>query len=118
MSLYNRIFRKRGTTKRTSKKNDEINNWLIFIERKHMKTKLKFGKTKTIEGMSCNTFEDSKLKHYTLPELKEKYWEFKKKLMETEVSYGGGMAYGGGGTSIRIVYKNTVEDFILWLEEK
>jgi len=76
-----------------------------------------------------------KQKHYTLPELKEKYWEFKKKLREIQISSGTytynayqGSGGGGGVTGSNwvsggcggtcTVYKDTVEDFILWLEEK
>jgi len=58
------------------------------------------------------------MKKLTLDQLKSLYWEFKKKLMEVEITYGGGYGYSGcGGSSTKIVYKNSVEDFLVWLEE-
>jgi hypothetical protein len=58
--------------------------------------------------------ESMKLKKYTIEELKQKYWEYRKKIMTKWVSQGYA---GGGGSYTEINYADKVEDFIIWLEE-
>lgn len=56
-----------------------------------------------------------KTKTYTLAELKEKYWDFKKIISTKTASYDGGQS-GAGGSYQYIDYPNTIEGFLLWLE--
>jgi hypothetical protein len=58
------------------------------------------------------------MKKITLQELKDLYWDFRKILIIESVtfsSYGGG---GSGGGYDKLVYKDTIQDFLLWLETK
>jgi len=59
------------------------------------------------------------MKKITLQELKDLYWEFRKTLMTEYVPYGGGYTGSGcGGGYDKLVYKDTIQDFLLWLETK
>jgi len=48
---------------------------------------------------------------YTIKKLKEKYWEFKKTFTEKTSGYYAGSGY------FYIEYPNTLEGFLMWLED-
>lgn len=57
---------------------------------------------------------------YTLKQLKEKYWEFKKMEHSSQTGnyYWVRNGDGGCGGGYEYIYPDTLEGFLMWLEEK
>jgi len=58
-----------------------------------------------------------KVKKYTMEELRNKYWEFQKVQATHIETSGGGFSGGCGYSRTYLVYTNTIEGFLLWLEQ-
>lgn len=61
-----------------------------------------------------------RIRKFTIDELKSLYWQFKKEIMTTYISYGGSYTYGGSGMGgyNKIIYEEKLIDFIIWLENR